>query len=127
MNTDNLPPAANLAELIRQEHERAELGRLESGMEGCGCQHCQEFYKTIDMTRYGSRVHKFGDIVLVFENKRTVPTDLSATVPSQDRARSVTKCQAVASHSLTPFRNVEAALCYKPKSRLGHPEIPTDQ
>lgn len=50
---------------IRKEHYRAELQRLNKGMEGCGCSFCQELYKTLDLSKYGSRVKHFGDFVIV--------------------------------------------------------------
>lgn len=50
---------------IRKEHYRAELQRLNKGMEGCGCSLCQELYKTMDLSKYGTRVKHYGDFVMV--------------------------------------------------------------
>jgi len=41
-----------------EEHRRTELLRLDTGMAGCGCAACQEFYRTIDLSVYGSRVKR---------------------------------------------------------------------
>lgn len=50
---------------IREEHRRAELQRLEEGQDGCGCPECQELYKTLDLTQYGSRVIRSGGVVII--------------------------------------------------------------
>lgn len=54
-----------LKEQIREEHWRSELQRLRSGMDGCGCGECQQFYKTLDLSQFGSRVRRLGDIVTI--------------------------------------------------------------
>jgi len=46
-------------------HNQAELLRLYMGMDGCGCAECQEYYKTLDLSKYGSRVKRFGDFVII--------------------------------------------------------------
>ena len=64
------PADYDLKALIREEHHRAELQRLDEGQAGCGCDLCQQFYKTLDLTRYGSRVTYYGDLVFIDEKKR---------------------------------------------------------
>lgn len=59
---------------IREEHRRAELQRLEDGWSGCGCSDCQELYREIDLTKYGSRVVETDGIILVKE-KTNMDTD----------------------------------------------------
>jgi len=59
----------NIKEWIAEEHQRAELERLDTGWEGCGCRDCQEFYKTLDLSRYGNRVVRTGDMTMVLEDK----------------------------------------------------------
>jgi hypothetical protein len=41
---------------IESEHRRAELQRLEQGWAGCGCGLCQDFYRTLDLSKFGARV-----------------------------------------------------------------------
>jgi hypothetical protein len=53
------------SEQIKLTHQQAELQRLDDGMDGCGCPECQELYKTIDLEKYGARVHRFHDVVLI--------------------------------------------------------------
>ena len=60
----------DIKELIKEEHHRAELQRLNDGWGGCGCQECQQFYKEIDLSIYGSRVHYyFGDMISITDDK----------------------------------------------------------
>jgi len=69
----------NIKDWIREEHQRAELERLETGWEGCGCRDCQEFYQTIDLSRYGNRVIRSEDAITVLEDRtllrRNFPDD----------------------------------------------------
>ena len=67
----------DIATLIKEEHQHAELARLNAGMEGCGCADCREFYKTIDLTRYGSRVKTFGDYITISGVKAQKERDLN--------------------------------------------------
>ena len=46
-------------------HNEAELLRLRMGMDGCGCSLCQEYYQTLDLSNYGYRVKRFGDITVI--------------------------------------------------------------
>lgn len=64
MTTDLFAPA------IRKEHFRAELQRLNEGWPGCGCADCQELYKTLDHSKYGTRVVYMDDIVIITEDAR---------------------------------------------------------
>lgn len=54
---------------INEEHHLAELERLRAGYDGCGCIDCQELYKTLDLSRYGSRVASYGDFILIAAGK----------------------------------------------------------
>lgn len=58
---------------IKEEHQKAELLRLEQGWTGCGCSDCQEFYKTIDLKKYGDRVKEIADIILISGNRKLEP------------------------------------------------------
>lgn len=59
-----------LKEQILQEHQRAELQRLNDGWAGCGCADCQDFYKSIELTNYGERVQHTADIITINEDSR---------------------------------------------------------
>jgi hypothetical protein len=48
-------------------HREAELLRLNSGEEGCGCADCQEYYKTLDLSVYGPRVKLYNGMVFIFD------------------------------------------------------------
>ena len=50
---------------IKVDHSIAELERLDAGMDGCGCQDCQDFYKTINLNVYGDRVRYFHDTIII--------------------------------------------------------------
>lgn len=66
MGIQQLPPEQDLKALIHTEHLNAELERLRAGYDGCGCSDCQEFYKTLDLKKYGKRViHKDEHIIIV--------------------------------------------------------------
>ena len=67
--TKELPPAQDLKALIKQEHQRAEVERLRAGFDGCGCAICQELYKTLDLSAYGDRVNKSGDLINIVAGK----------------------------------------------------------
>lgn len=86
-----LPPAQDLKALIRQEHKRAELQRLDEGMDGCGCSDCQELYKTLDLSKYGNRVTNFGDTVLIGE-KWEVSKSAASVHLGDDRDTPQTDC-----------------------------------
>lgn len=60
-----LPPAYDLKARIRQEHERAELQRIDSGDSGCGCSLCQALYQRTDMSKYGARVKEIAGVISV--------------------------------------------------------------
>lgn len=83
-----------MKELILIEHRRAELQRLDLGMDGCGCSDCQELYKTLDLTRYGSRVIRIDGIVTIKEKSRKKPDSENALTDNQplpDEKQGVTK------------------------------------
>lgn len=61
------PRDYDLKALIRKEHHRAEFERLRAGDGGCGCGLCQAFYTTLDLSVFGDRVKRFGDLVYVVE------------------------------------------------------------
>ncbi len=64
------PPADwDMSALIKLEHRRAELQRLNSSLDGCGCALCQELYASLDLSRYGSRVTHSGDCILIIAGK----------------------------------------------------------
>ncbi len=72
MELDKKPepiPAQDLLAQIRQEHEKAELLRLSMGQEGCGCSDCQELYRTLDLSKYGERVKRSGDFIVIVAGK----------------------------------------------------------
>lgn len=48
--------ADSLHSQILTEHHRSEFQRLEQGQAGCGCSDCQDFYNTLDLSKYGKRV-----------------------------------------------------------------------
>ena len=54
-------------------HTTAELLRLESGMPGCGCDECQRFYKTLDLSVYGDRVKRMYGVVYIVGRLPTAP------------------------------------------------------
>lgn len=56
-------------QLIRQSHYEAELERLRAGYEGCSCAMCQEFYHELDLAKYGERVKRLGDTVVILAGK----------------------------------------------------------
>jgi hypothetical protein len=56
-------------QIERQLHYEAELERLRGGLEGCGCSLCQGIYSTIDLTKFGSRVKKYGNIIIITDGK----------------------------------------------------------
>lgn len=56
---------SELDALILQEHRRAELERLRAGFDGCGCSDCQNYYKTLDLEKYGARVIRVAGIVVI--------------------------------------------------------------
>ena len=58
-----------LRDEIRKEHNRAELERLRAGFEGCGCTECQELYATLNLSWYGERVKKDGNIISISAGK----------------------------------------------------------
>ncbi len=72
---EQLPPAQDLKPLIAAEHIRAELQRLDDGWPGCGCADCQELYKTIDLKKYGSRVARYGDQIVIAAGRQSKDTD----------------------------------------------------
>lgn len=59
--------SCDLSALIKKEHQRAELQRLDEGWPGCGCLACQELYKTLDLSKYGSRVKRHGAVIAISE------------------------------------------------------------
>ena len=59
-----------MTELIKIEHRRADLQRLDSGLDGCGCSDCQELYREIDLSKYGGRVVRTNDIILIKEKQQ---------------------------------------------------------
>jgi len=54
---------------ILKEHRRAELLRLRAGYSGCGCVDCQQFYTTLDLSKYGDRVRHNGGVISVEAGK----------------------------------------------------------
>jgi hypothetical protein len=46
-------------------HREAELLRLRHGYEGCGCPDCQDYYAELDLSIFGARVKRYGDVVIV--------------------------------------------------------------
>jgi len=46
-------------------HRQAEKMRLDAGQSGCGCSVCQEFYKELDLTPYGRRVHNYEGFISI--------------------------------------------------------------
>jgi len=66
MTTENY----DLKAQIKAEHHRAELQRLDSGMAGCGCSDCQQLYRTLDLTKYGSRVVNSVGVILINEKQQ---------------------------------------------------------
>lgn len=54
---------------IKTDHQAAEHERLAAGQEGCGCPDCQQFYKTLDLSRYGKRVIHSQDCVIITEGR----------------------------------------------------------
>lgn len=59
-----------LRDAIKQEHRRAEVKRLDEGWAGCGCGDCQALYRAIDLAKYGDRVIRFDNLIIVTEAKR---------------------------------------------------------
>lgn len=80
------------AQSIRKEHFRAELQRLNEGWPGCGCADCQELYKTLDHSKYGTRVTYLDGIVIIGEDPKLHRdgTGVTATPASTDRVKGVT-------------------------------------
>lgn len=83
MNTETLPPAQDLKVNIKQTHREAEIMRLRAGYDGCGCSECQELYREIDLTKYGKRVIRAGDIVVIVAGR--VGADLWDQYHQQER------------------------------------------
>lgn len=54
-----------LATEIKQEHQRAEIERLRSGYDGCGCSDCQELYTIINLPKYGRRVIYAAEAIII--------------------------------------------------------------
>jgi hypothetical protein len=52
-------------ERTNRDHQTAELKRLRAGYDGCSCQDCQEFYKTLDLSLYGDRVIRLADVICI--------------------------------------------------------------
>jgi hypothetical protein len=69
LSSNGLPPEQDLAALIRQEHQRAELQRLQTGQDGCGCADCQAFYKTLGLSAYGDRVVNAAGAIVIKSGK----------------------------------------------------------
>jgi len=73
MNFDTPSEPASVVETydldseVTNEHNRAELQRLDGGWSGCGCTDCQKFYKTIDLAVYGNRVEYSSDVITIKE------------------------------------------------------------
>ncbi|MBI2850697.1 MAG: hypothetical protein HYX80_06620 [Chloroflexi bacterium] len=72
---------------IREEHRRAELQRLDAGMDGCACGICQEFYRELDLAKYGRRVIRVAGIILIREKRhlhgqQDIPSDNATSVVS---------------------------------------------
>lgn len=73
LNLDNYSPAAERNDYVEtrlqnwHEHRRAEIERLDNGWAGCGCDICQALYKELDLTKYGPRVKRYGDIIAIAE------------------------------------------------------------
>lgn len=60
---------------ILSDHHRAELQRLEQGQAGCGCSDCQALYKTLDLSKFGSRVFQLDGHISIGEGKNKIPSD----------------------------------------------------
>jgi hypothetical protein len=54
-----------LQQRIIKDHEAAEILRLRAGFDSCGCQDCQTFYKTLDLSIYGDRVLTMGGVTCI--------------------------------------------------------------
>lgn len=69
MVTETLPPEQDLKAEIKKEHLQAELLRLRAGYDGCGCADCQGLYQVIDLKKYGARVKRYFDTIIIMSGQ----------------------------------------------------------
>ena len=86
MAITKLPPGIDFKLEADNEHRRAELQRLTEGQESCGCDICQTVYKQLDLKKFGSRVIRVGEVVLIkVKNKKVAEKILEAApIPLTD-------------------------------------------
>ena len=102
-----LPPGTDFKLEADNEHRRAELQRLTEGQESCGCDVCQTVYKRLDLKKFGSRVIRVGEVVLVRVKTKKVAEKIlepSLTPPilpqtNQDKKLGVAKVVTVHPHT----------------------------
>jgi hypothetical protein len=111
-------PAPTKIKLADAYHIEGERARLLAGDEGCGCNLCQTFYKSIDLTVYGDRVKNYeGHITIRAIPKKVVRVEEEAVwnnMPSRgtiDRETDNIK--------IDPLRPLELNL--EPKKKRGRP------
>jgi len=63
--TTTTPEAPAIWDMAQEEHRQAELLRLDLGMAGCGCSSCQNFYRSLDLSKYGKRVHRYDEAIYI--------------------------------------------------------------
>lgn len=111
---------SELKELIKMEHRRAELQRLDDGFDGCGCQDCQAFYRELDLSKYGNRVSYFGDIVLISERRKR-PEPLNAFLDHLDGQEGVTKIHDKGNIPPATAQAQDAGIMQQEKRTRGRP------
>jgi len=114
MGTDELPPKQNLKRSAQRDHQRAEILRLDLGLEGCGCSDCQALYQQIDLEKYGHRVKRYAGTVLIMGRAATGPDGPGNTPESGDKAPPAPRNRVSKLHSgsETPRKSKQVVLIH---------------
>jgi hypothetical protein len=104
--------------LNKQDHWDAELLRIKQGLDGCGCDICQELYLSgiINLEDYGSRVIHIGSVINIKAGEKGATIPIKPDIPQYNELETVSKMEPVESYRPSVENNYEM-----PKKRPGRP------